>query len=57
MTAKNDITGDSIKSRANNENYLNSPFWDNLEKKKKLEQSLSENQKPRTETKSSAPKA
>ena len=37
MTAKNDITGDAIKSRASNDNYLNSPFWENLEKKKQQE--------------------
>ena len=35
MAAKNDITQDEIKSRASNDNYLNSPFWENLEKKKR----------------------
>lgn len=42
MTAKNDITGDSIKSRASNENYLNSPLWANLEKKKQKEKEAKE---------------
>lgn len=35
MTTKNDITGDTLKSKPANDNYRNSKFWDNVEKKKK----------------------
>lgn len=35
MTAKNDITGDSIKTKGNSKAFRESPFWDNIEKKKK----------------------
>lgn len=42
MTAKNDITGDSIKSKAANDKYRSSPFWEALEKKKKAEKAKKE---------------
>ena len=35
MATKNNITGDEIKSKPANDNYRNSPLWDNLKKKKK----------------------
>jgi hypothetical protein len=34
MTAKNDITGDSIKSKPNSDKYRESKFWDNVAKEK-----------------------
>lgn len=46
MTARNDITGDSIKSRVPNDAYRNNPFWDKVveghvaEKMEKLEEFL-----------------
>lgn len=36
--AKNDITGDNIKSRPSNEAYRENPLWDKLEKQKKGKQ-------------------
>ena len=35
MATKNTITGDEIKSRPANNNYINSGYWDYVEKKKK----------------------
>lgn len=37
MTTKNDITGDSIKSRPNSEAYRNSPYWDSIGQTEKPE--------------------
>lgn len=37
MATKNDITGDSIKSKPASDAYRESPYWDNLKKEKEAE--------------------
>lgn len=39
--AKNDITGDDIKSKPANDNYRNNAFWEKVEKKKKKKRVIS----------------
>ena len=39
MTTTNDITGDRLKSKPNNDNYRNSPFWDSIKKDDKTRHS------------------
>ena len=46
MSSKNDITGDRMTSKPSSEAYRNSPFWDNIAKNKKQDESKDKESHP-----------